>query len=448
MDKIKRFFANRWVGFTLATILYVLWFVVWAGFWWALLGVVVIYDVYISKFFYRYVWSKNEKLCEQSALYRSVYEWVNAIVFATVVASLIHIFFFQMYVIPSSSMEKTLLVGDYLYVSKVTYGPQMPNTPLSFPFVHHTMPLSQTKKSFSEAIKLPYKRLKGLRDIERNDVVVFNFPAGDTVLLENQAVTYYDVLREYQAQYGSKRGREALENDYTIISRPVDKRENYIKRCVALPGDEIRIVDGELIVNGQPEEGITEKQYCYSIRTSSPLSAYAIQKMGITEMSGSGTHYFSPLTDAMVEQLLKMDNVLSVERYTVQEQCFPYAEAYPWTADNFGPLTIPEKGATIALTLENLPLYERIIDVYEDNDLEVKEGVIYINGEPATSYTFKMNYYWAMGDNRHNSADSRYWGFVPEDHIVGKASFIWLSLDKNQNFPNNIRWNRLFNKVR
>ena len=150
----------------------------------------------------------------------------------------------------------------------------------------------------------------------------------------------------------------------------------------------------------------------------------------------------------MVEQLLKMDNVLSVERYTVQEQCFPYAEAYPWTADNFGPLTIPEKGATIALTLENLPLYERIIDVYEDNDLEVKEGVIYINGEPATSYTFKMNYYWAMGDNRHNSADSRYWGFVPEDHIVGKASFIWLSLDKNQNFPNNIRWNRLFNKVR
>ncbi|MBQ2374184.1 MAG: signal peptidase I [Alistipes sp.] len=448
MNKIKSFFANKWVGFTLATILYVLWFVVWAGCWWALLGVVVIYDVYISKYFYRYVWSKNEKLCEQSALYRSVYEWVNAIVFATVVASLIHIFFFQMYVIPSSSMEKTLLVGDYLYVSKVTYGPQMPNTPLSFPFVHHTMPLSQTKKSFSEAIKLPYKRLKGLRDIERNDVVVFNFPAGDTVLLENQAVTYYDVLREYQAQYGAKRGREALENDYTIISRPVDKRENYIKRCVALPGDEIRIVDGELIVNGQPEDGIAEKQYCYSIRTSSPLSAYAVSKMGITEMSGSGTHYFSPLTDAMVEQLLKMDNVLSVERYTVKEQCFPHAAAYPWTADNFGPLTIPEKGETVSLTLENLPLYERIIDVYEDNDLEVKEGVIYINGEPATSYTFKMNYYWLMGDNRHNSADSRYWGFVPEDHIVGKASFIWLSLDKNQSFPNNIRWNRLFNKVR
>ncbi len=448
MDKIKAFFANKWVGFTLATILYVLWFVVWAGYWWMIIGIVVIYDIYISKYFYRYVWSKNEKLCEQSALYRNIYEWVNAIVFATVVASLIHIFFFQMYVIPSSSMEKTLLVGDYLYVSKLTYGPQMPNTPVSFPFVHHTMPLSQTKKSFSEIIKLPYKRLKGLRDIERQDVVVFNFPAGDTVLLENQAVTYYDVLREYQAQYGTKRGREELENDYTIISRPVDKRENYIKRCVALPGDQIQIVDGELIVNGKPEENIDQKQYCYSIHTSQPLSAYTVEKLGITEMSGSGTHYFSPLTDSMVEQLMKMDNVISVERYTVQEQSFPHSANYPWTADNFGPLTIPQKGTTVELSVDNLPLYERIIDVYEDNDLEVKEGEIYINDKKASSYTFKMDYYWMMGDNRHNSADSRYWGFVPEDHIVGKASFIWLSLDANKSFPANIRWNRLFTKVR
>ncbi len=448
MDKIKAFFANKWVGFALATLLYVLWFVVWTGWWWMLLGVVVIYDLYISKYFYRYVWSKNEALCEKSALYRSVYEWVNAIVFATVVASLIHIFFFQMYVIPSSSMEKTLLVGDYLYVSKVTYGPKMPNTPVAFPFVHHTMPLSQTKKSFSEIIKLPYQRLKGLKEIERNDVVVFNFPAGDTVLLENQGVTYYDVLREYQTQFGKEQGRKALERDYTIISRPVDKRENYIKRCVGMPGDEIRIVDGELMVNGKPEENIPEKQYCYSIHTSSPLSAYAIEKMGITELSGSGTHYFSPLTDAMVEQLLNMENVISVTRYTVQEQCFPYSANYPWTADNFGPMTIPAKGATVELNIGNLPLYERIIDVYEENDLEIKGGDIYINGEKATSYTFKMNYYWMMGDNRHNSADSRYWGFVPEDHVVGKASFIWLSLDQNKSFPANIRWNRLFTKVK
>ena len=279
-------------------------------------------------------------------------------------------------------------------------------------------------------------------------MVVFNFPAGDTVLLENQGVTYYDVLREYQTQFGKEQGRKALERDYTIISLPVDKRENYIKRCVGMPGDEIKIVDGELMVNGKPEENIPEKQYCYSIHTSSPFSAYAIEKMGITELSGSGTHYFSPLTDAMVEQLLNMENVISVTRYTVQEQCFPYSANYPWTADNFGPMTIPAKGATVELNIGNLPLYERIIDVYEENDLEVKGGDIYINGEKATSYTFKMNYYWMMGDNRHNSADSRYWGFVPEDHVVGKASFIWLSLDQNKSFPANIRWNRLFTKVK
>ena len=448
MEQIKKFFNNKWVGFTLATIIYVLWFVVWTGNWWLILGVGVIYDLYISKYFYRYVWSKNEKLCEISSLYRNIYEWVNAIVFATVAATLIHIFIFQMYVIPSSSMEKSLLVGDYLYVSKVTYGPQMPNTPLSFPFVHHTMPLSQTKKSFSEAIKWPYHRLKGLREIERGDVFVFNFPAGDTVLLENQAVTYYDVLRDYQEQYGPTRGRKQLENDYTIITRPVDKRENYIKRCVDLPGDSIRIIDRELFINGKPEGSVAEKQFCYTIRTSSPLTQYAVENLGITEITGNGNSYFSPLTDSMVETLSKMDNVISIEPYTVMEQAFPHNDKYAWTADNFGPLWIPKKGTTINLTLENLPLYERIIDVYEDNDLEVKGEDIYINGQKSSSYTFKMDYYWAMGDNRHNSADSRYWGFVPEDHVVGKASFIWLSLDQNKSFPANIRWDRIFNKIK
>ena len=448
MDKIKAFFANRWVGFALATLLYVLWFVVWTGNLWLLLGVAVIYDLYITKYLYRYIGRKNEEWCEKSTTYRSVYEWVNAIVFATVVATLIHIFFFQMYVIPSSSMEKTMLVGDYLYVSKVTYGPQMPNTPLSFPFVHHTMPFSTTKKSFSEAIKWPYKRLKGLRDVERDDVVVFNFPAGDTVLLENQGVTYYDVLREYQREYGDERGRRELEANYTIISRPVDKRENYIKRCVAIAGDTIEIVNTELYVNGKAQSTIPEKQYCYSIETSSPLSAYAIEQMDITELSGGGNFYFSLLTEKMVEQFKAMDNVTKIERYVAQEQCFPYSDEYAWTADNMGPLWIPKAGATIELNTKTWPLYERVIDVYEDNDVEVRDGRYYINGEQATSYTFKMDYYWMMGDNRHNSADSRYWGFVPEDHIVGKASFIWLSLDQNKSFPSNIRWKRLFTKVR
>lgn len=259
MNKLKAILRNKWVGFTLASLLYTLWFVVWTGNLWLLLGLVVIYDLYISRLFYRYVWRHNAELCKKSKAYKTVYEWVNAIVFATVVASLVHIFVFQMYVIPTSSMEKSLLIGDYLYVSKVAYGPQMPNTPLSFPFVHHTMPFSTTCKSFSEAVKWPYHRLKGLGRVRRGDVVVFNFPAGDTVLLEKQNVTYYDELRAYEQTYGKEEGRRRLFDEYTVITRPVDKRENYIKRCVALPGDTLSVVDGAVHINGREEDDVPGK---------------------------------------------------------------------------------------------------------------------------------------------------------------------------------------------
>ena len=447
MKKIREIFANKWVGFGLATLLYILWFVVWTGNLWFLLGVPIIYDIYISKYLYRYIGRKNEELCERSDLYRNIYEWVNAIVFATVVASLIHIFFFQMYVIPSSSMEKTLLIGDYLYVSKATYGPKMPNTPIAFPFVHHTMPFSTTKKSYSEAIKWDYHRLKGLKPIRRNDVVVFNFPAGDTVLLENQAVTYYDVVREYQSTYGKTEGRRRLNEDYTVVARPVDKRENYIKRCVALPNDTIRIVDTEVFINGKPQEEIPTRQYIYFVQTTAPLTKYTFDKLGITEYSGNAPYYYMSMTDEAVEQLSQIPCVAEVVRYNDKQtstNVFPNDEAYGWTSDNFGPLWIPAKGATVALNVDNLPLYRRIIEQYEGHTLAVSDtGDILIDGEPATEYTFAMNYYWMMGDNRHNSADSRFWGFVPEDHIVGKASFITLSIGEN-----GIRWNRLFKKVK
>ena len=184
------------------------------------------------------------------------------------------------------------------------------------------------------------------------------------------------------------------------------------------------------------------------MRTSSPLTPYAVEQLGVTELQGSGTHYFMPLTEQSAQALREMDNVLSVTRYTAEDEAFPHHASNGWTADDFGPLWVPKKGARIELTEENLPLYRRIIEVYEDNDLEVHDGKIYINGEQSDGYTFKMDYYWMMGDNRHNSADSRYWGFVPEDHIVGKASFIWLSLDREKSFPANIRWNRLFTKVK
>ena len=450
MQKIKAFFGNKWVGFTLAALLYTLWFVVWTGNLWLLIGLPIIYDLYISKLFYRYVWRHNTEMCRKSKLYKTVYEWVNAIIFATVVASLVHIFIFQMYVIPTSSMEKSLLVGDYLYVSKVSYGPQMPNTPLSFPFVHHTMPFSQTKKSFSEAIKWPYHRLKGLKPIRRNDVVVFNFPAGDTVLLENQSVTYYDVLRGFEESFGKEEGRKRLNEKYTVISRPVDKRENYIKRCVALPGDSLVIRDGQVYVNGTAQEPIPGLQTSYIVQTNTPFTQYALDNLGITEYSGNGAAYYMSLTDEAARKIEASSNVISMRRYiyTPSTDVFPQWEDARWSQDNYGPIWIPKKGATVELTTENLPLYRRIIEAYEGHDLEVRDSVIRIDGAPATQYTFAMDYYWMMGDNRHNSADSRFWGFVPEDHIVGKASFVWLSLDANKKFPSNIRWERLFRKVR
>ena len=367
MGKIKNLLRNKWVGFTLAALLYTLWFVVWTGNLWLVLGLPVIFDLYITKFFYRYVWSHNVKMCQRSKTYRTVYEWVNAIIFATVVATLVHLFIFQMYVIPTSSMERTLLIGDYLYVSKVAYGPQMPNTPLSFPFVHHTMPFSQTKKSFSEAIKWPYHRLKGLKPIRRNDVVVFNFPAGDTVLLENQNVTYYDTLRSFEESFGKEEGRKRLNEKYTVISRPVDKRENYIKRCVGLPGDSLEVRNGKVWVNGEPQEAIPGLQYNYVVQTSAPFTQYAIDNLGIREYSGYGSGYYMNLTDELAEKVRGLSNVISVNRYiyTPNDEVFPQWGTPRWSQDNYGPIWIPQKGATVQLTAENLPLYRRIIDAMD-----------------------------------------------------------------------------------
>ncbi len=450
MDKIKAFFANKWVGFALASILYILWFVVWTANLWFILGIAIIYDLYISRLIYKFVGARNKELCEKSPLYNSAYEWVNSIIFAVVVATLIHTYVFQLYVIPTSSMEKSLLVGDYLYVSKVAYGPKMPNTPVSFPFVHHTMPFSATKQSFSEIIKWPYNRLAGIKQVERGDVVVFNFPAGDTVLLENQGVTYYDVLRSYQAQFGDQTGREQLYKDFTVITRPIDKRENYVKRCVAAPGDTIKIINSKLHVNGVAEADSDGRQFIYSIQTTSPLSNAVLESFNITEIYGNGSSYQMPLSDANAEKMRSLNNVIAVTQYIAQgsnPDIFPSDSRYAWNQDNFGELWIPAKGATIELTVDNLPLYNRIIDQYEGNDLKVEGDTIFINGEVATTYTFAMNYYWMMGDNRHNSADSRFWGFVPEDHIVGRAAIIMLSLDANGSFPTNIRWDRVFKSV-
>ncbi|MBQ5635698.1 MAG: signal peptidase I [Alistipes sp.] len=439
-----KFLKNRWVRLATASLIYILLCVVWTGNLWMLLGLPLIYDYFISRLIHRHIGLRNKALCEKYPLWKSIYGWIDAVVWAVVAATLIHLFVFQLYKVPTSSMEKTILIGDYLYVSKLSYGPQVPNTPIAMPFVYNTMPITGGK-SYSEAITWDYHRLKGLKKIKRNDVVVFNFPAGDTVLVENQAVTYYDVLRSYQQTYGAQEGRRRLNEDYTVIARPVDRRENYIKRCVAIPGDTIRITDGQLFVNGKEQEYVAPQQYIYFVQTTAPLTAYTLKKLGITEVSGSAPYYYMSLTDEAAEQLQQLSIVTNVVRYNAQESSedvFPNDSAYKWTQDNFGPMWIPAKGATVTLTMENLPLYRRIIEQYEGHTLATEGEQIIIDGEPTTQYTFAMDYYWMMGDNRHNSADSRFWGFVPEDHIVGKASFIAFSKGED-----GIRWNRLFKKI-
>ncbi len=447
---MRKFWSNKWVKFTVMAVLYTLLCVVWTGNLWMLLGLPIIYDHYISRLFYRYIWHYNDLLCQRSSLYRSIWGWIDAILWATVAASLLHIFVFQLYKVPTSSMEKTILIGDYLYVSKLSYGPQVPNTPIAMPFVFNTMPWSTSQKSYCEAIKWDYHRLKGLKKIKRGDVVVFNYPEGDTVLISKRltaspGVSYYDMLRNYQQTYGIEQGRKQLYEDYDIIARPVDKRENYIKRCVAIPGDKIKIVGTKLFVNDVEQQTLPTQQHIYFVQTSAPLTDYALNKAGIREWGGSMPYYYLTMSEDVAAQVAKMAIVESVVRYDNTQsglEFFPNNNSFEWTQDNFGELWIPQKGTTITLTLQNLPLYRRIIEKYEGHSLEIKDGVILIDNEPATQYTFAMDYYWMMGDIRHNSADSRFWGFVPEDHIVGKASFIALSIGEE-----GIRWDRLFKKV-
>ncbi len=446
MEKIKQFLKNRYFLFAFSTSIFVLW-VIWVGNYWLLIGLPIFIDYHITR---KVNWTPWKKRGEKKR--SALVEWVDAIIFAVIAATLIRMFFIEAYTIPTSSMEKSLLVGDYLFVSKVSYGPKLPNTPISFPFAHHTLPFTKNTKSYVEWIKRPYKRLAGFGDIKRDDVVVFNYPEGDTVIVQFQSErSYYSVVRE--------RGKDFVMSNYDIVVRPVDKRENYIKRCVAIPGDTLLIRKGQLIINGESQQTIPDLQYNYIIRTNgTAINSKILDDLKVARADrffnpASGI-YEMPLTGPAFDRIRQLNNVHSVLKHEntspamMVNTIFPHSPNYPWTEDNFGPVWIPKKDVTVDLTLENLPIYHRVIKHYEGNELAVRDSVIYINNEPANSYTFKMDYYFMMGDNRHNSADSRFWGFVPEDHIVGKASFIWLSLDKDKRFPANIRWNRVLSGIK
>lgn len=487
----------QWIKCSIAIILYLI-FLIWVKSWWGLIVVPFIFDVYISKKIPWAFWKKSE-----NPAVRNVMSWVDAIVFALVAVYFVNIYVFQNYQIPSSSLEKSLLVGDFLYVSKMSYGPRVPNTPLSMPLAQHTLPILNTK-SYIEWPQWKYKRVPGFGKVKQNDIVVFNFPAGDTVALNYQQTDFYSMAYDegrriysnpvdmdsltreqqkvvYDLYYNAGR-KQILANpaDYgKVVWRPVDRRENYVKRCVGLPGDTLQIVEGQVMIDGKAIENPKELQFNYFVQTTGPeipqemfrelgisvadqylMTAEGGYEQGLIDLGldsrnaqgGLNPVYHLPLTKEMYDTLLANKQLIGkiiMEPEDYAGQMYPQNLYTKWNRNNYGPIWIPAKGATITLTPDNLPIYERCIAVYEGNKLEQKEDGIYINGVKTDKYTFKMDYYWMMGDNRHNSADSRYWGFVPEDHVVGKPIVVWLSLDKDRGwFNGKIRWNRLFKIVK
>jgi len=444
-------------------------------------------------------------------------EWGDAILFALVAASVIRTYVFEPYQIPTGSMEKTMLIGDHLFVEKITYGPRVPNTPFSYPIFHNMVPKLNIK-SYSEIQKIPYTRLPGFRPVEQYDVTVFNFPAGDSALNDPRmpngliAHTYEQILRdeamiiafqkdfksyeyfEEHYEYYLDRARKRFLNENEVLSRefepnsnkptpingilarPVDKRENYIKRTTAIAGQTIEIKDKELYVDGELAWQAPEMQYNYYIEGKEKTKSFEIktqddynryQRLDAYYKKNFGCRYSEvganannevviPLTkDRYTKAKLdnpKLYNYIKPKGYYLKNYIrgylpiFPNDKQYDWTEDNFGPLKIPAKGDVVQLTHETLPIYRRIITAYEHHTLQEKADGIYIDGEKVTEYTIGMNYYWLMGDNRNNSADSRFWGFVPEDHIVGRAAFIWMSTDEKGYFGG-IRWDRVFQKI-
>jgi signal peptidase I len=458
---MENIFQKKFTKFFINSALYVL-VVIWIGNYFFLIGLGVIYDLYISKKVNWTFWKKRD------GINSPFIEWLDAIIYAVVVVTLINIFLFQNYKIPTESMEKSLLIGDRLLVSKLAYGPRMPNTPIAFPFVQHTIPLINSR-SWTNLILLKYKRLVGFGKVKNNEPVVFNFPAGDTVVLENQAESYYEIVRITARSMKAKDismkntvkpmeiylqlARKNVWDNSHVIYRPVDRRDNYVKRCVGIPGDTITIKSGDLYVNGKiiPENTTQQKNYLINTNGVS-INPKAFERLKISRSDQSlisGNSYILPLTRSVANTISGFSNVTGVtpliaDKKEFSPDIFPYSAALGWNEDNYGPIWIPVKGSSVKLDTSNICLYNRIIEVYEKNDLKVEGSVIYINNKPVGSYTFKMDYYWMMGDNRNKSADSRYWGFVPEDHIIGKPKFIWFSTDKELSGLNKIRFGRIF----
>ena len=438
-DRISEVSRGGWIRAGIWSALYIA-FVLWVA-WgdWKSLGWLVLLPLIVDAFTTKYInyswWRKYKDT--KPALY-TVCSWVDAIVFALVAVYFINLYIFQNYQIPSSSLEKTLRVGDFLYVSKMAYGARVPQTPLSMPLVQHTMPAwLGGGKSYLDKPHWEYKRLAGWTSPKKGNIVVFNFPAGDTVcsnpLMQNP--DYYTLCYYYGA--GMVNSRKDVFGE--IITRPVDRRENYVKRCVGEPGDSLQIIDNVIYINGEREPEREGLQLNYFVQTDGHMfGAKYLEKLGVSvadrvQVDPQTWHF--PLTQAMKEELEKNPHVTAIMLEPEERGGAVYPLGHTdWTRDNYGPIYIPKKGDKILITEENYWIYKRIADAYEFQPMTIGE-----------EYEFRMDYYWMMGDNRHNSADSRYWGFVPEDHIVGRPVFIWLSIDKDKH---NIRWSRLGDTMR
>lgn len=493
---------KKWVTFAIVTALYLA-FLYWVGSWWGLIVVPFIYDVYIT---HKINWSWWRE--HPNSVVRFVMSWVDAIVFAGVAIYFLNLFFFQNFVIPSSSLEKSLLTGDYLLVSKVSYGPRIPSTPLTMPLTQHNLPqwMFRGAKSYIEWPRWEYRRVKGLGNIQQGDIVVFTYPAGDTIAEYAQNMDFYRLCYEQGRQslqctlptdsmpiakqraefahiYNTGHQIVASQPEHfgEISGRPVDRRENYVKRCVGLPGQTLQIKDNIVYTDGKAMPEPTLAQYAYFVEwknwnrmpmgcnpeqlkaggyTMNDVSEWLtgdpnfLKENGITaedlgQVAGENI-VCMPLNKGTKAVLDKHPEFCKVHEKApaLAELLYPLNMATGWSTANYGPIWIPAKGKSIDLTMNNIAVYERCIREYEGNTLEIKGNQIIINGQPAKKYTFKMDYYWMQGDNRDNSADSRFWGFVPEDHIVGKPLFVWLSTDKDYGtFSGGIRWERCFKWV-
>lgn len=478
-QRVSNTTRRQWLWFSVWTLCTIL-FTIWAKSPWVLFFILWLFDIYITKYV-NWTWWKQSK----NKSVRKTMEWVDAILFALVAVYFINTFFFQNYQIPTSSLEKSLLVGDFLAVSKLSYGPRAPMTPLSFPLAQHTMPIIGGK-SYIDKPQWKYRRLKGFGQVKRNDIVVFNFPAGDTVALNQQGVDFYTLAKYNSNGSAGIRADKRMYGD--IVFRPVDRRENYVKRCIGLPGETLEVKDDNVFIDGNQIANPPLSQLTYIIHTdgtvisetifrelgiskadylgvneygqNSPrmqnltgVDSLSLARFGLQGRDGkNGLIYYSiPLTEEMVAKLKSKPFVWDVIKEKEQpgsSYYYPLNYETGWTRDAFGPLWIPKKGATITFDTDvdfKVAAYERCIKNYEENEFAYRDGKVFINGQPSDSYTFKYNYYFMMGDNRHNSADSRVWGFVPEDHIVGQPILIWLSLEKDKAwFNGKIRWNRLF----